>query len=424
MTEEHPLSEREIEVLQYVAAGLTNREIAQKLTISHNTVKVHLSNIFEKINVASRTEATVYAIEHRIVDVPGGESGQQTGALSFLRQVKWYWLAIGALLLIFLIAILTRALFPVPTPPQTATADVVERWKELAPMPEARQGMAAVAFDGKIYTLAGEGPDGVSGSVFRYLPEEDRWETLSDKPTPVTDVEGVVIGEKIYITGGKTADGKPTDTLEIYDPQQDTWEIGAPLPQALSAYALSDFEGKMYVFGGWDGKKALDTVWIYEPLSGSWEKGKAMNQAVIHSSAVTLSDGIVLIGGQSNSTEVDNVFIYYPSRDNLAEEPWENISNLPDGRYDFGAAALSDSIYIIGGLVGDDPDNSNMNSGYIYYDGDWQPLDTIKDFNGHQMKIQFLNSMLYLLESDELLTKTEFWVFRALYYDIYIPYLP
>ena len=51
MPEENLLSHREEEILQLVATGLTNREIAQELTISPNTVKVHMSNIFSKINV-------------------------------------------------------------------------------------------------------------------------------------------------------------------------------------------------------------------------------------------------------------------------------------------------------------------------------------------------------------------------------------
>ena len=52
-----PLSEREIEVLRLVARGLTNKDIAQTLFLSVQTVKTHLHHIFGKLGVRSRTEA-------------------------------------------------------------------------------------------------------------------------------------------------------------------------------------------------------------------------------------------------------------------------------------------------------------------------------------------------------------------------------
>jgi LuxR family maltose regulon positive regulatory protein len=52
-----PLSERELEVLQLVAEGLTNQEIASRLYLSLNTVKVHTRNIYGKLDVHSRTQA-------------------------------------------------------------------------------------------------------------------------------------------------------------------------------------------------------------------------------------------------------------------------------------------------------------------------------------------------------------------------------
>ena len=56
------LSEREIEILKLVGQGKSNKEIAQDLFISVNTVKVHLANIFKKIGADSRLEATLFAI--------------------------------------------------------------------------------------------------------------------------------------------------------------------------------------------------------------------------------------------------------------------------------------------------------------------------------------------------------------------------
>ncbi|MFW6097721.1 MAG: response regulator transcription factor, partial [Chloroflexota bacterium] len=55
------LSERELEVLQLVAEGLSNKEIAERLTVTVGTVKKHLNNIFGKLQVKSRTQAVARA---------------------------------------------------------------------------------------------------------------------------------------------------------------------------------------------------------------------------------------------------------------------------------------------------------------------------------------------------------------------------
>ncbi|HEX5996762.1 MAG TPA: helix-turn-helix transcriptional regulator [Jiangellales bacterium] len=61
------LSERELEVLRMVATGMTNREVAERLSIAVRTVDRHVANIFTKLGVPSRTAATRFAYEHRLV---------------------------------------------------------------------------------------------------------------------------------------------------------------------------------------------------------------------------------------------------------------------------------------------------------------------------------------------------------------------
>lgn len=59
----HALTQRELEVLALVADGLSNREIAQRLFVTQQTVKFHLGNIFRKLGVANRTQAARRADE-------------------------------------------------------------------------------------------------------------------------------------------------------------------------------------------------------------------------------------------------------------------------------------------------------------------------------------------------------------------------
>jgi DNA-binding NarL/FixJ family response regulator len=62
------LTSREIQILELVVEGKTNREIANSLVISENTVKIHLRNILEKLHLQNRIQAAVYAVRQGLID--------------------------------------------------------------------------------------------------------------------------------------------------------------------------------------------------------------------------------------------------------------------------------------------------------------------------------------------------------------------
>ncbi len=66
--QEHPLTKRELEILELIVQGDTNSEIAEKLYLTVGTVKTHLRNIFNKLNVNDRTQAAVIALRAGLVD--------------------------------------------------------------------------------------------------------------------------------------------------------------------------------------------------------------------------------------------------------------------------------------------------------------------------------------------------------------------
>lgn len=68
--EENALTEREIEILQQVASGKTNQEIADELYLSERTVRTHITNILGKLRLSNRTQAALYALREGIAHIP------------------------------------------------------------------------------------------------------------------------------------------------------------------------------------------------------------------------------------------------------------------------------------------------------------------------------------------------------------------
>jgi len=74
-----PLSNREMEILRLVIAGMSNKEIAYALGISHQTVKNHITALLSKLGVADRTQAAVYALRRGWVPLRSGSEEETTG---------------------------------------------------------------------------------------------------------------------------------------------------------------------------------------------------------------------------------------------------------------------------------------------------------------------------------------------------------
>lgn len=71
---EDPLTDREVEILQHIAKGESNREIAEALVLSEATVRTHVSNILGKLHLASRTQAALYALRKGLAPLDEDEA--------------------------------------------------------------------------------------------------------------------------------------------------------------------------------------------------------------------------------------------------------------------------------------------------------------------------------------------------------------
>ncbi len=360
MMEAHQeLSEREQEILRLVATGASNKEIAQKLFISANTVKVHLRNIYAKINVASRTEAAMYAIENRIVKSPAPEPEQVMVVIDkpvepeqskAIWQQFWWVFGLLGIALVFGAAIVfgRNPVFGFRPDVENVKMSEPQRWQELAPLPEARAGLAAVVYDNAIYAIAGETENGPSGLVERYDPIENKWTRLKDKPTAVTSVSAALLGEKIFVPGGELSTGTVTDLLEVYDPRKNSWEVMASLPRPVSGYALAAYEGRLYLFGGWDGEKIRNEVFIYNPDNDQWREGSPMTTGRAYAETAEANGKIFIMGGWDSRDKLNISESYNPARDKTGDIAWETELSPPDKYLDFVLASFADMIILLG----------------------------------------------------------------------------
>ncbi len=372
------LSERELEVLKLVATGATNQQIARALSISPNTVKVHLRNIFEKLGVQSRTEATMEAVRRGWVPVSSTVLGESAAppvqeaapppiplaeAPARPALASWhraYFIVALALIIVATLAPVwwqgtTRAAPSTPfsdrgqrqvdRPPRVDVA----RWSAVAALPAARSRLAVVAAEGKIYAIGGETAAGVTDEVAVYDPASNGWLPGPRKPTPVANVSAVALNGRIYVPGGSTATGGVTNLLEVYDVRTSVWQPAAQLPRPVAGYALAAVDGKVYLFGGWDGQQYRAETYIYDPAAEAWTEGVALPAPRAFAAAAVLDKRIFVAGGFDGQAEMSEVLAYNAAADAADATPWSLHSPLSQPRGGLGLAVVGTRLYAVGG---------------------------------------------------------------------------
>jgi DNA-binding CsgD family transcriptional regulator/N-acetylneuraminic acid mutarotase len=417
-TERTELSERELEILRLVATGASNKEVAQKLYISANTVKVHLRNIFAKIGAASRTEAALYAIRMGIIeqDTAGlteekepvhnlgvsNEEGQlfEKSPFTLSNRVN-YVLGIAITLILVLSVIIlwrTNGLNAINEPISNPTfiAPVPEpRWRNLADIPTPRRNFATAVYENHMYAIAGESEDGIVGLAERYSLDMDSWDNVSPKPVPVTEVAASVIGGLIYVPGGRLPSGTISNVLEVYDPRQDIWEKRAALPLSVSTYASIAYEGHIFIFGGWDGEKYSNRVFKYDPGQDSWDELSAMPTARGFAGATMVDGKIYVIGGHNGDKALNVIEIYIPDRDIEGDNPWLIGEPMPEERYGIGAASVAGLIQVVGGVGNGQEINKIL--AYKPQTDSWEVFDESPETNWTQFGLITRGPYWYIL---------------------------
>lgn len=368
--------------MQCVVNGASNKEAASELSISENTVKVHLRNIYTKLGVSSRTEATTAALQMGLITIPGVETAvtdstssntlpaDETGtadirdtpaAVTPPRRFNWQTAVIATALVVALGVIIVlfsrQMLAPAATPIPTATlSPFVEepigqtRWSTARPLTTGLANMATVAVGLNLYQIGGETDQGVVNAVQRYDTTQDTWQEMAAKPTAVADTTAAVLFGEIYVPGGRLADGTPTNRVEAYSPANNAWRPVANLPQAIAGGLTLTDGSYLYLFGGWDGENVLDTAFLYDLNTDSWRPLPPLPQAKAFAAGGQVTGSLYVVGGTDGDVALDSCHAL-----DITTETWNDCPSMLAPRSGAGSAVLFNKLYVIGGLDGDQP---------------------------------------------------------------------
>lgn len=381
----NPLSEREMEVAQLLVTGASNAEIARALVISPHTVKVHLRNVFDKLQVSSRTEASLLLIQRGWVIVPGVEvtaGGDVAGKAAPLRlpdpspladlpsaPQPWQLAGVGLALVVIVAAWLLPGWLMTARPAMTLLSDggeprlgqpVIEampRWTILSAMPVAASRMAAAKLAGDIYVVGGEGAEGKTLDVVAvYTPNAGQWRTAAPLPAPRANLGLSLVGEGLVVAGGNrlelSAPGGVLiyDDMVRYDRATDSWQAAGKLPLPLAGAALVTQGNALYLLGGWNGQSVDDRVWRL-PLAqvdvatpGDWALITHLPRAAGWLGAVTVGQTIYVAGGYDGRTELADFQAWEVSRG-----AWQQLASLTAPRGGLGLVYDDLTVVAVGG---------------------------------------------------------------------------
>lgn len=391
---QNPLSEREMEVAELLATGASNAEIARKLVISPHTVKVHLRNVFEKLQVNSRTEASMVLVQRGWLLVPGVEVPPIEVAapppppdpepLTDLPATLYPWqrvYLIGALLLCLFGLLAPRLRASNRNSPgllSDAGRSVLvkplfqdePRWEVQTPLGKARSRLAVAAVDNGLYAIGGEAADGLAvANVDIYDLSVNQWHAASPLPEALANLAATALQGRIYVAGGSyngdqsrtsttltnTVSNGVSDGFWVYDPAQDQWQRLGQLPTPLAGASLVADSEALYLLGGWDGQMMRDEIWRLVPPAReepapetapvlAWEMVSRMETARAFLGAVMVQNEIYVIGGYDGRRELDLADVYATTTNE-----WRRLPPLSTPRGGLSVVYDGLAIFALGG---------------------------------------------------------------------------
>lgn len=372
-----PLSDREQDVLEQVMQGASNKEIAQILEISPNTVKVHLRNIYTKLDVSSRTEASMVAVERGLIDsfslndsTAANDSSANNGATDAEEAGGVEKPSSSKAGSATAVAITETAPATPANHQQMAAgqaniphADGTPTSRPSATMPTARRPwwvwalvlVAIIILSVSIWEYVRRrtqsSPEIALPAVEPFAPEQlnqDNWFRSLQMPQPRTNMASISIGVDLYQIGG-LVNGQTADTVNVFAINTSTWRAAASKPTAVSDITAAELL-EIYVPGGLTANnQPTDIVEAYSPTTDSWRAVQSLPKPVAGGLTLANDSAIYLFGGWDGNGYLNDAYIYDPISD-----AWGALAPMKHARTHAAGGLINGLFYVVGGFDGTD----------------------------------------------------------------------
>ncbi len=235
-------------------------------------------------------------------------------------------------------------------------------WTTLAPMPSFRQEISSAVLDGKIYVIAGFNSSGASlTTVEVYDPQTNTWSGAAPLPIANNHNAAAVAAGKLYAFGGVS-----TRTF-VYNPQTNSWSDVAPMRfQHANTAAVAVINDKIYVAGGNGPNMNQTELEVYDPAMNTWTQLASMSVPRNHTGGAAINGKFYVVGGRPGDTAASALEVYDPMTNQ-----WRRLPNMPTGRSGVGVAAVNGELFVFGGEI---PRQFNEVEVYNSLTNTWQQL--------------------------------------------------
>jgi N-acetylneuraminic acid mutarotase len=223
-------------------------------------------------------------------------------------------------------------------------------WGRRASLLEPNSEMSVAEVRGELYVLGGYPSTRVSvRTVQIYNPAEDRWRLGPPLPVALNHSMAAGVGERLYVIGGQTSAGGAgpfVDTVYELDPDRETWTVRAPMPTARGGGGCAVLDGKIYVAGGRP-PRGSDFA-VYDPATDRWRTLPNLPTQRNHVGVAALGGRIFVVGGRFDagfeSPMTDRVEAFDPTT-----EAWTARAPLPRPRGGLNTVAALGYLHAFGG---------------------------------------------------------------------------